>query len=115
MLERGYALECWKCSSDIDRNCRDPFNVSDSAGRGGRYYDNRYNDRQTYDPNNPNYNSNNPNYNPNNPNYNPNYNPNFPSYNSFSGQTPALERCDDNEASLKRMKNVCIKKTIRGR
>ncbi|KAJ8915177.1 hypothetical protein NQ315_000430 [Exocentrus adspersus] len=90
------ALQCWKCSSDLDRACADPFNETEiRRGRGGTLYDNlqqNYNNRQNYDPN----------FNP------PNYNPNF------QGQTPTLEYCDENEASLRRMKNVCVKKTVRG-
>lgn len=89
------ALQCWKCSSDIDRTCADPFNETEiNSRRGGNFYDSlqpNYNQGQNY-----------------NPQFNPGYNPNY------RDQTPTLETCNDNEANLKRMKNVCIKKTIRG-
>nr|CAH7749189.1 unnamed protein product [Callosobruchus chinensis] len=108
-VQKASALQCWKCSSDIDPMCNDRFNQSDIlARRGGGLYS-PLTQRQPYDQQG--YNQNyNPNYNPNyNQNYNNNYNPA-----AQSSSWPILDNCDDNEARLRRMKNVCMKKVIRG-
>ncbi|XP_066137706.1 homeobox protein 2-like [Euwallacea fornicatus] len=47
----GHALQCWACSSDIDRSCGDRFNVTDFR-YGGFYqqYGPAYNQQPIYDP-----------------------------------------------------------------
>lgn len=186
---QGYALQCWTCSSDIDRTCAEPFNSSFFLGGGGYYqsssyysnnqppydqynqrgYDNRdYNNRDfrnrdynTRDPNSRDpyfdrdrnrdpYNNRDTNnrdgyrdpysdrdrdqYNrdPNNRDYPPRdysrdvnqqgrtYDPNYPprdyqraSAFASSQSGPRLVPCNEEEARLRRQRNVCIKKVQR--
>ncbi|ENN81733.1 polyribonucleotide nucleotidyltransferase [Dendroctonus ponderosae] len=184
-LYKGSALQCWTCSSDIDRSCADRFNASDFRfGLGfDQAYQSPYN-QQPYDPYNqrpsdrdrdyrtrdynsrdPNtrdqydrdrsrdaynrdYNTRDPNYrdgnrdpyfdrdhrepynrDPNNRDYPPrdynqgrNYDPNYPTrdvnYQRAQAQVasqsgPRLTTCNEEEARLRRMRNVCIKKVQR--
>ncbi|XP_050311462.1 uncharacterized protein DDB_G0283697-like isoform X1 [Anthonomus grandis grandis] len=197
----AYALQCWACSSDIDRSCADIFNSTDLLRFGGGYYqgyqsggqynpqpydpynqrpydnrDSRNRDFNSRDPNGRDpyydsrdrqggqYNNNNRDYNrdyngrdgnrdpyfdrdhrdpynadPNNRNYNPSsgrdygrdqynqqqgrsYDPNYPArdvgYQRVQAQAqlaasqsgPRLVTCNEEEARLRRMRNVCIKK-----
>ncbi|KAL1497958.1 hypothetical protein ABEB36_008836 [Hypothenemus hampei] len=173
----GHALQCWACSSDIDRSCGDRFNVTDFR-YGGYYqpyplggqapydqynprpydrdrdYRNRdpnrdpYFDRDRYrdpaynrDYNNRDYNNRDPNvrdpyldhrdqYNrdPNNRDYPPprdynqgrTYDQNYPPRDYYqraqaqiSQSGPRLVTCNEDEARLRRMRNVCIKKVQR--
>lgn len=188
----GYALQCWTCSSDIDRSCADMFNTSDILRFGGGYYqsayqssfsqqpydtynqrpydnrdrDHRYRDYNPRDPNSRDtydrdrsrdrdYNSRDPNYrdgnrdpyydrdhrdpyntrDPNNRDYPPrdygrdynqqsrSYDPNYPSRDvnyqrpqaqiASSQSGPRLVTCNEEEARLRRMRNVCVKKVQR--
>ncbi|CAH1106555.1 unnamed protein product [Psylliodes chrysocephalus] len=128
VFEKSFALRCWKCSSDIDPSCRDPFNEYNNRNyrQSSGAYDNlqqNYNQRQ-YDNYNTRYDTNNNNN--NNQRYDnqrydnnrdPNYNPGFSNYNSGYNnvnRAPVLEQCDENEARNKRMRHVCLKEIVRG-
>lgn len=109
MTISGDALQCWRCSSDIEPACRDPFNFTNYIGGGGynnygsQGYQSDYDRNRQYDSQ---YDR----------NYDRNYDPNYQrGYNrpaqQFSGRTyPQLVTCDDNEANLRRMKNICYKR-----
>ncbi|CAG9856813.1 unnamed protein product [Phyllotreta striolata] len=137
VFDKSIALRCWKCSSDIDPSCRDPFNEYGSRGYGqsssyDRLRTTGYNQRPSYDNYNSRYDPRYDNQRYDNQRYDnqrydnqrypenrdPNYNPGgFNNYNqgyNNVGRQPVLEVCDENEARNRRMRNVCIKEIVRG-
>jgi hypothetical protein len=126
IFHEAISLQCWKCSSDIDHTCSDPFtDVAAYRGRSNSYDTQSYNQRQN---GNNNYNRQyDPNYNRQyDQNYNRQYDQNYNNrqydqnqYGSglrsgFSNNPPTLEVCDENDARNRRMKNVCLKEIVRG-
>ncbi|XP_050311463.1 uncharacterized protein LOC126747022 isoform X2 [Anthonomus grandis grandis] len=123
----AYALQCWACSSDIDRSCADIFNSTDLLRFGGGYYQGyqsggQYNP-QPYDPYNQRpYDNRDYGRDQYNQQQGRSYDPNYPArdvgYQRVQAQAqlaasqsgPRLVTCNEEEARLRRMRNVCIKK-----
>uniref|UniRef100_A0A6P7GF28 Probable ATP-dependent RNA helicase ddx42 n=1 Tax=Diabrotica virgifera virgifera TaxID=50390 RepID=A0A6P7GF28_DIAVI len=125
IFQKAFSLRCWRCSSDIDSSCRDPFNDYNSRSGSNSYvsqqsYQQRpYENQRQYEYNNRQYDNNN--YNRQyDPNYNRQYDQNYNNggynggYRNDLNSRPNYETCDDNEARNRRMKNVCLKEIVRG-
>ncbi|XP_057656678.1 uncharacterized protein LOC130894108 [Diorhabda carinulata] len=117
VFHKAATLQCWKCSSDIDHTCSDPFNDVTTYRSSSSYNSQSYNQRQIDNNYNRQYD---PNYNRQyDPNYNRQYDQNYnPVYNTGLrndyNSRPMLEVCDENDARNRRMKNVCLKEIVRG-
>ncbi|XP_072392950.1 uncharacterized protein [Diabrotica undecimpunctata] len=121
IFQKAFTLRCWRCSSDIDSSCRDPFNDYTSRSRSNSYdsqqsYQQRPYDQRQIDYNRQYDNNYNRQYDPNsNRQYDQNYNPSYNGgYRNDINSRPNLEICDENEARNRRMKNVCLKEIVKG-